>query len=176
MQFCERGGGSPGKRKRIECLNFMTENHSFEHVYRALRFVNVMTLAGINIKVTTCSNKYLLFTVWNVNSLLTLNCITCRRVFINILGLSEVLELRYYFISKLRTIWNFSVLTLVLFTTLKDISQSFFQTEVRQRYQKQNASFMIIYLLIKKLYRSSKTFGTPISLIICRSDTQVYEV
>lgn len=75
MQLYERGGGSLGKRKQIECLNFMTENHSFEHVYRALRFVNVMTLAGINIKVRTCSNKCLLLTVWNVNSLLTLSTV-----------------------------------------------------------------------------------------------------
>lgn len=55
MCLYERGGGSLGKRKRIECLNFMAENHSFEHVYRALmRFVNVMTPASINIKVRSC--------------------------------------------------------------------------------------------------------------------------
>lgn len=75
MQLYERGGGSLGKRKRIECLNFMTENHSFKHVYRALRFVNVMTLAGINIEVTTCSNKCSLLTIWNVNSSLALSTI-----------------------------------------------------------------------------------------------------
>lgn len=42
MCLYEIGGGSLGKRKRTEYLNFMAENHSLEHVYGALAFSNAI--------------------------------------------------------------------------------------------------------------------------------------